>query len=65
MIAELGYKKVRKTCPEDFITCKATNDLEPLSEIIGQERAVTALQFGLDIQEEGFNVFVVGLRARI
>jgi len=61
MITEIDYNQARKTCPDDFITCKATDELEPLSEIIGQERAVKALQFGLDIQEEGFNVYVAGL----
>ena len=49
MIKELDYKQARKTCPENFIECTATNELEPLSEIIGQARAVKALQFGLDI----------------
>ena len=61
MITELDYNQARKTCPDDFITCRATDELEPLSEIIGQDRAVKALQFGLDIQEEGFNVYVAGL----
>ncbi len=61
MIEKLDYSKARKTCPEDFITCEATSELAPLTEIIGQERAVKALQFGLDIQEEGFNVYVAGL----
>ena len=61
MIEKLDYSKARKTCPEDFITCEATSELKPLTEIIGQERAVKALQFGLDIQEEGFNVYVAGL----
>jgi lon-related putative ATP-dependent protease len=61
MIEKLDYSKARKTCPEDFITCEATSELKPLTEIIGQERAVKSLQFGLDIQEEGFNVYVAGL----
>jgi lon-related putative ATP-dependent protease len=61
MIKELDYKQARKTCPENFITCAATDELEPLKEIIGQDRALKALQFGLDIQEEGFNIYVAGL----
>ena len=61
MIKELDYKQARRTCPEDFITCQATDELEPLKEIIGQDRALKALQFGLDIQEEGFNIYVAGL----
>jgi lon-related putative ATP-dependent protease len=61
MIKELDYTQARKTCPEDFITCEATSELDPLTEIIGQHRALKALQFGLDIQEEGFNIYVAGL----
>ena len=61
MIEELHYTKVRKTCPKEFISCESTNELEPLIEIIGQDRAVKALQFGLDIKEEGFNIYVAGM----
>ena len=61
MIKELDYTQVRKTCPDDFIKCHATSELEPLVEIIGQDRAVQALQFGLDIKEEGFNLYVAGM----
>ncbi len=61
MIKEIEYTEARKTCPENFIECQATSDLEPLSEIIGQTRAVQALQFGLNIQEEGFNIYVAGM----
>jgi lon-related putative ATP-dependent protease len=60
MIEELKWTEARKQCPRDFIDCTSTLDLDPLVEIIGQERAVEALQFGLDIREEGFNVFVAG-----
>ena len=61
MIKELDYTQARKTCPRDFIKCNATDELEPLIEIIGQDRAVKALQFGLDIKEEGFNLYVAGM----
>jgi lon-related putative ATP-dependent protease len=40
--------------------CESTKDLVPLSEIIGQERAVRALKFGLGIKNNGFNVYVAG-----
>ncbi|UCE17022.1 MAG: AAA family ATPase [Candidatus Bathyarchaeota archaeon] len=32
-----------------------------LEEIVGQERAVRALKFGLDIKKRGFNIYVAGL----
>ena len=40
--------------------CESTKELVPLTEIIGQERAVRALKFGLGIKNHGFNVFVAG-----
>jgi lon-related putative ATP-dependent protease len=40
--------------------CESTKDLVPLSEIIGQERAVRALKFGLSIKNHGFNMYVAG-----
>ncbi|MFA6030192.1 MAG: AAA family ATPase [Elusimicrobiota bacterium] len=39
---------------------KSTDKHTPLEEIIGQERAVSAMQFGLAIREPGFNIFVAG-----
>jgi lon-related putative ATP-dependent protease len=37
-----------------------TAGLKPLENIIGQKRAISALRFGLGIQETGFNIFVSG-----
>lgn len=37
-----------------------TSELEPLNEIIGQERAVEALEFGLHMKGPGFNLYVSG-----
>jgi lon-related putative ATP-dependent protease len=37
-----------------------TGELEPLTEIIGQERAVEALEFGLGMKSPGFNLYVSG-----
>ncbi len=45
----------------DFTT---TADLEPLDEIVGQSRAMSALEIGLGIKERGYNIFVAGLAGR-
>ncbi len=37
-----------------------TSELEPLKETIGQERAVEALEFGLQMKSAGFNIYVSG-----
>ncbi len=40
-----------------FVT---TDDLEPFRGILGQDRAVEALQFGVAMHRPGYNVFVMG-----
>jgi lon-related putative ATP-dependent protease len=39
---------------------KSTDDLEPLDEIIGQERGVEAFRFGMGMLRKGYNIFVTG-----
>lgn len=39
---------------------KTTDDVEELKEIPGQQRAHDALRFGVDIQQDGYNLFVMG-----
>jgi lon-related putative ATP-dependent protease len=60
MVNELTAEKIRRGCDASFMRCETTEKLVPLSEIIGQERAVRALKFGLGIREKGFNIYVAG-----
>ncbi len=60
MVNPLPVEKLRKVCDANFLKCESTKDLVPLSEIIGQERAVRALKFGLGIKDHGFNMYVAG-----
>ena len=39
---------------------KTTEDLEDLTEVIGQPRAVESVQFGVGIRSEGYNLFALG-----
>jgi lon-related putative ATP-dependent protease len=39
---------------------ETTDDLEELEGALGQERALDALQFGVAIQQEGYNLYVLG-----
>lgn len=45
--------------PEEF-TFKTTADLEDLTEIIGQLRAINAAQFGIGMRCQGYNLYVMG-----
>ncbi|MCZ6508700.1 MAG: ATP-binding protein, partial [Acidobacteria bacterium] len=58
---ELAPEQLRKRSDPEQFSFETTADLSPLEEIIGQERAVRAIRFGLDIQSPGYNVFVAGL----
>lgn len=60
LVKELSVKKYRRFCSPSSIQCKTTEDLEPNDDIIGQERALRALSFGLEIKEKGFNVYAAG-----
>ena len=41
-----------------FMDCESTAKIKSLEEIIGQDRAIRALKFGLNIKNRGFNVYV-------
>jgi len=45
--------------PEQF-SFKTTDELEPMEETIGQNRAIAAVQFGTGIEHEGYNLFCLG-----
>ncbi|MCK4472014.1 MAG: AAA family ATPase, partial [Anaerolineae bacterium] len=60
MTKELPVDKLRRICDPQSLGCETTEEIEPLETIIGQERAVKALEFGLGIKELGFNIYVAG-----
>ncbi|HXF49065.1 MAG TPA: AAA family ATPase [Verrucomicrobiae bacterium] len=60
MIPELSPEKLRKTYDPKSLGIAHTGELKPLKGIIGQKRAVSALQFGLGIEGRGFNIYVAG-----
>ncbi|MVW76892.1 Lon protease family protein [Pseudomonas xionganensis] len=49
----------RPFSPEQF-NFTSTDDLEPFRGVLGQARAVEALQFGVAMPRPGYNVFVMG-----
>jgi lon-related putative ATP-dependent protease len=47
-------------CPPEKVECKTSEELAPLEGIVGQDRALKALIFGMEMKGKGFNVFAVG-----
>jgi len=60
MVEELTAEQVRQRCDPALFHCDSTAELEAKEGIIGQDRALSALSFGLNIQKPGFNVYVSG-----
>lgn len=60
MFGELSSDEVRRKCEPTGMQCATTSELTPLRGIVGQERAVRALKFGLEIKKKGFNIYVAG-----
>ena len=56
----LTAEQVRRRVDPQNLPFRTTADLEPLSGTIGQPRAVDAIEFGMDIQVPGYNLFAVG-----
>ena len=61
MIRKLNPGDVRRTCDPASLGFESTETLEAPLAIIGQNRALKALQFGLQIQNSGFNIYAAGL----
>ncbi len=56
----LASADLRRTIDGGDLGFKTTADLEPASGLIGQERAIHAIDFGLGMRARDFNIFVVG-----
>ena len=57
---ELSPDELRYDCDQSCLPFQTTEELPPLDEIIGQERAMRAVQFGLAMRNPGYNIFVTG-----
>jgi len=52
--------RLYRRCDPKELPFTTTDELEPLAQHLGQDRAVEALEFGLQIPHEGYNIFLLG-----
>lgn len=57
----LSADQTYRPCDPGSFGFTTTAELPPLTEIIGQDRAVGAVDFGVGIKAEGYNIFALGL----
>jgi lon-related putative ATP-dependent protease len=58
---EVPADKLRWHCDPSLFDFECTKDLAPLREFIGQDRAIRAVEFGLSMNQLGYNIYVAGL----
>ena len=59
-IKRLDPKALCTRCDPDQFTFKTTSELDDLTEVVGQARAMQAIEFGIGIYRDGYNLFVLG-----
>ncbi|MEN6317629.1 MAG: AAA family ATPase [Syntrophaceae bacterium] len=60
-ITEVPPAKLRWTCEPDSLGFENTGECKQITGIIGQERALTAIRMGLEIESPGYNIYASGL----
>jgi len=58
---ELKVKDLGPRINLKSLKIKSTDDVKPCDSIIGQEKAIKAINLGLTVKSKGYNIFVTGL----
>lgn len=57
---EVPVRRLRWRCDFKSLKVQSTDEVKPMKDVIGQERALRALRLGLEMRHPGYNVFVTG-----
>ncbi|HOL50017.1 MAG TPA: AAA family ATPase, partial [bacterium] len=57
----ISPEQARAICNLESLEFETTKDIPPIEGIIGQERAARALNFGLQMEQDGYNIYVSGI----
>ena len=58
--SKLSPEDLGHPCDPESLGFETTADIPPIEGMVGQERAVASIEFGLGIRTEGFNLYVAG-----
>lgn len=56
----LTAEQLRPSCTANTLPFKTTAELNELPEVLGQDRAFEAIEFGINVSHRGFNLYVMG-----
>ena len=57
---ELSYKQLKMTCDPNIFKFETTENLESITTGIGQDRGIKALEFGINVNIKGYNIYLEG-----
>ena len=57
---ELGYKDLKQICNPEIFNFEKTDELDSSDLIYGQSRGIKALEFGLNVDVKGYNLYLEG-----
>ena len=57
---ELNYKQLKMTYDPENFKFETTENLEPITTGIGQDRGIKALEFGVNVDIKGYNLYIEG-----
>lgn len=57
---ELTYKDLKVNCDPNIFNFSDTSELESINTGIGQERGIKALEFGVNVDIKGYNLYLEG-----
>ncbi|MPW35807.1 Lon protease family protein [Vibrio sp. B1Z05] len=59
-ISSLPSAALYRDADLNLLSSKSTKDIPPIDEIVGQERAQSAVEFAMSIREKGYNIYAIG-----
>lgn len=57
---ELNFKELKMTCNPNIFNFETTQEVDNITTGIGQERGIKALEFGLQVDVKGYNIYLEG-----
>lgn len=57
---ELSYQDLKVTCNPEIFKFEDTSELEGINTGVGQERGIKALEFGINVDIKGYNIYLEG-----
>lgn len=57
---ELSYKDLKSFCNPSIFKFETTDELDDTDLIYGQDRGIKALEFGINVDSKGYNLYLEG-----